>query len=179
MIMTIKNTKYSPYQTIKLINRKWPSSRIENSPTWCSVDLRDGNQALAEPMDNKRKMKFFKKLVDIGYKEIEVGFPSASDTDFNFIRELIINNHIPDDVTIQVLTQSRKELILKTIESLKGCNNVIIHLVTRLVHYKRVVLKDMEGVKKFAIDGAKIVNDNIDKLKQMLGMSTHRNFALN
>ncbi len=166
--MTIKNTKYSPYQTIKLINRKWPSSRIENSPTWCSVDLRDGNQALAEPMDNKRKMKFFKKLVDIGYKEIEVGFPSASDTDFNFIRELIINNHIPDDVTIQVLTQSRKELILKTIESLKGCNNVIIHLYnsTSTLQRKVVFKEDMEGVKKIAIDGAKIINDNIDKLSK-------------
>ena len=95
--MMIKNNKYNPYQTINLINRKWPSNIIEMCPTWCSVDLRDGNQALAEPMDNNRKMKFFKKLVEIGYKEIEVGFPSASDTDFNFIREL--NHSIPKPST--------------------------------------------------------------------------------
>ena len=113
-------------------------------------------------------MKFFKKLIEIGYKEIEVGFPSASDTDFNFIRELIVNNHIPDDVTIQVLTQSRKELIIKTIESLEGSKNAIIHLYnsTSTLQRKVVFKEDMAGVKKIATDGTKIINDNIDKLSK-------------
>ncbi len=166
--MTTKNDKYSPYQSINLTSRKWPNKIISKSPIWCSVDLRDGNQALAEPMDNVRKMKFFKKLVEIGYKEIEVGFPSASDTDFNFIRELIIDNHIPNDVTIQVLTQSRKELIIKTINSLEGCQNAIIHLYnsTSTLQRKVVFKEDMAGVKKIATDGAKIINDHIDKLSK-------------
>ena len=117
-----------------------------------SCYLRDGNQALAEPMDPERKMKFFKKLVEIGYKEIEVGFPSASETDFNFVRELILDGHIPSDVTIQVLTQSREELINKTIDSLEGCENAIIHLYNSTsTLQRRVVFKEnMEGVKKIA-----------------------------
>ena len=126
--MMTKYTKYTSYPQINLKNRTWPLKVIKTSPIWCSVDLRDGNQALAEPMDSERKMKFFKKLVEIGYKEIEVGFPSASETDFNFVRELILDGHIPSDVTIQVLTQSREELINKTIDSLEGCENAIIHL---------------------------------------------------
>ena len=164
--MITKNDKYTPYKTINLINRKWPNQVINKCPTWCSVDLRDGNQALAEPMDNDRKMKFFKKLIEIGYKEIEVGFPSASDTDYNFIRELIINDHIPNDVTIQVLTQSRKELILKTIESLEGCKDAIIHLYnsTSTLQRKVVFKEDMAGIKRIATDGAKIINDNVGKL---------------
>ena len=114
-------------------------------------------------MDSVRKMKFFKKLIDVGYKEIEVGFPSASDTDFNFIRELINDGHIPDDVTIQVLTQSREELIIKTIDSLKGSKNAIIHLYnsTSTLQRKVVFKEDMNGVKKIATDGAKIISDNI------------------
>ena len=102
-----KYNKYTQYKTVDIKQRDWPNNSLNKCPIWCSVDLRDGNQALAEPMDSNRKMKFFKKLIDVGYKEIEVGFPSASDTDFNFIRELINDGHIPDDVTIQVLTQSR------------------------------------------------------------------------
>ena len=117
-------------------------------------------------MDSVRKMKFFKKLVEVGYKEIEVGFPSASETDFNFIRKLILENHIPKDVTIQVLTQSRKELINKTIDSLEGCENAIIHLYnsTSTLQRKVVFKENMEGVKKIATDGAKIIRDNISKL---------------
>jgi 2-isopropylmalate synthase len=103
--------KYSPYPPVNIQNRQWPSSIIEKAPIWCSVDLRDGNQALVEPMDSIRKIRMFKQLVAMGFKEIEVGFPSASETDFNFVRELITNNQIPSDVTIQVLTQSRKPLI--------------------------------------------------------------------
>ena len=120
--------KYSPYPPVNIQNRKWPSTIIEKAPLWCSVDLRDGNQALVEPMDSIRKMRMFKQLVAMGFKEIEVGFPSASETDFNFVRDLITNNQIPSDVTIQVLTQSRKSLIERTIESLDGCKNGIIHL---------------------------------------------------
>ena len=134
-IINNSTSKYLPFESIDLKDRTWPDNAILTSPLWCSVDLRDGNQALAEPMDSSRKMKFFKKLINIGYKEIEVGFPSASDTDFNFIRELINDGHIPDDVTIQVLTQSREELIIKTIDSLKGAKNAIIHLYNlSLIH---------------------------------------------
>ncbi|MAJ14710.1 MAG: 2-isopropylmalate synthase, partial [SAR116 cluster bacterium] len=161
-----KYTKYTQYKTVDLENRDWPNNSLNKSPIWCSVDLRDGNQALAEPMDSNRKMKFFKKLVAIGYKEIEVGFPSASDTDFNFIRELVDEGHIPDDVTIQVLTQSREELILKTLDSLKGSKDAIIHLYnsTSTLQRKVVFKEDMAGVKKIATDGAKIINDNIGML---------------
>ena len=120
-------TKYSPFPP-NILNRQWPNKIITKAPTWCSVDLRDGNQALVEPMDSIRKMRMFKQLIEMGFKEIEVGFPSASETDFNFVRELITNNQIPSDVTIQVLTQSRKPLIERTIESLDGCRNAIIHL---------------------------------------------------
>ena len=120
--------KYNPYQPVNIKNRQWPDNSITTSPTWCSVDLRDGNQALVEPMDSIRKMRMFKQLLDMGFKEIEIGFPSASETDFNFVRELILDNHIPSDVTVQVLTQARKPLIEKTIESLEGCDKAIIHL---------------------------------------------------
>ena len=158
-----KYNKYTQYKTIDIQQRDWPNNSLDKCPIWCSVDLRVGNQALAEPMDSARKMKFFKKLIDVGYKEIEVGFPSASDTDFNFIRELINDDHIPDGVTIQVLTQSREELIIKTIESLKGSKNAIIHLYnsTSTLQRKVVFKEDMNGVKKIATDGAKIISDNI------------------
>ncbi len=158
-----KYNKYTQYKTIEIKKRDWPNNTLNKCPIWCSVDLRDGNQALAEPMDSFRKMKFFKKLIGIGYKEIEVGFPSASDTDFNFIRELIDDELVPDDVTIQVLTQSREELIIRTIESLKGAKNAIIHLYNSTsTLQRRVVFKeDMSGVKKIATDGAKIISDNI------------------
>ncbi len=158
-----KYNKYTLYKTVDIEQRNWPNNSLNKCPIWCSVDLRDGNQALAEPMDSARKMKFFKKLIDVGYKEIEVGFPSASDTDFNFIRELINDGHIPDDVTIQVLTQSREELIIKTIDSLKGSKKAIIHLYnsTSTLQRKVVFKEDMNGVKKIATDGAKIISDNI------------------
>ncbi len=158
-----KYNKYNQYKAVEIKNRDWPNKSLNRCPIWCSVDLRDGNQALAEPMDSNRKMKFFKKLIDVGYKEIEVGFPSASDTDFNFIRELINDGHIPDDVTIQVLTQSREELIIKTLESLKGSKKAIIHLYnsTSTLQRKVVFKEDMDGVKKIAADGAKIISDNI------------------
>jgi 2-isopropylmalate synthase len=160
--------KYSAYPSVKNINRKWPNKTITNAPTWCSVDLRDGNQALIEPMDSVRKMRMFKHLVKIGFKEIEIGFPSASETDFNFVRELITDNHIPEDVTVQVLTQSRKPLIEKTVESLKDCKNAIIHLYNSTSTLQReIVFKEtMEGVKKIATDGAKIISDQLFKLEK-------------
>ncbi len=164
--MMTKFTKYTPYPQVEITSRTWPNKTITSNPIWCPVDLRDGNQALAEPMDAERKMKFFKKLIEIGFKEIEVGFPSASEIDFNFIRELILDGHIPSDVTIQVLTQSRKELINKTIQSLEGCENAIIHLYnsTSTLQRKVVFKEDMAGVKKIATDGAKIILDNIHRL---------------
>ena len=158
--------KYSPYPPVKIQNRQWPNNSIKKAPIWCSVDLRDGNQALVEPMDSIRKMRMFKQLVEMGFKEIEVGFPSASETDYNFVRELITNNQIPSDVTIQVLTQSRKLLIERTIESLKGCENGIIHLYnsTSTLQRKIVFKESMVGVKKIATDGAKFILDQLSKL---------------
>ena len=160
--------KYNTYPPVKNINRKWPNKTITNAPTWCSVDLRDGNQALIEPMDSVRKMRMFKHLVKIGFKEIEIGFPSASETDFNFVRELITDNHIPEDVTVQVLTQSRQPLIEKTVESLKDCKNAIIHLYNSTSTLQReIVFKEsMDGVKKIATDGAKIISDQLYKLEK-------------
>ena len=166
--MKNKYEKYSAYPTVKILDRKWPNKTITSAPIWCSVDLRDGNQALIEPMDSVRKMRMFKHLVKIGFKEIEIGFPSASETDFNFVRELITDNHIPKDVTVQVLTQSRKCLIEKTVESLKDCKNAIIHLYNSTSTLQReIVFKEsMDGVKKIATDGAKIISDQLYKLEK-------------
>ena len=157
--------KYRPYAGPDLADRTWPGMRIETAPVWCSVDLRDGNQALIEPMDGARKMRMFKLLVDMGFKEIEVGFPSASETDYNFLRELIEGGHVPDDVTIQVLTQAREHLIDRTIESLDGAPNAILHLYNSTsTLQRRVVFKaDRDGVKQIAVDGAKMVADRIAK----------------
>ena len=158
--------KYRAYSPIDLPERRWPDRVIDTAPIWCSVDLRDGNQALIEPMDSLRKMRMFKTLVNMGFKEIEVGFPSASETDFNFLRELIDSGHIPADVTIQVLTQAREHLIDRTIESLKGAPSAILHLYNSTsTLQRRVVFKsDRDGVKKIAVDGAKMIADRISKL---------------
>ena len=161
-----RHEKYQPFASVPLDDRNWPSQTIKTAPTWCSVDLRDGNQALIEPMDAMRKMRMFKVLVEMGFKEIEVGFPSASETDFNFLRELIDGGHIPDDVTVQVLTQAREHLIDRTVESLQGAKNAILHLYNSTsTLQRRVVFKaDQAGVKQIAIDGAKLVADRISKL---------------
>ena len=158
--------RYRPYPAVELPDRSWPDKIITKAPIWCSVDLRDGNQALIEPMDSVRKMRMFKALVAMGLKEIEVGFPSASDTDFNFLRELIEAGHIPDDVTIQVLTQAREHLIDRTIESLRGANRAILHLYNSTsTLQRRVVFKtDKAGVKEIAVDGAKMVADKIGQI---------------
>jgi len=158
--------RYRPYPAVELPDRSWPDKIITKAPIWCSVDLRDGNQALIEPMDSVRKMRMFKALIAMGFKEIEVGFPSASDTDFNFLRELIEAGHIPDDVTIQVLTQAREHLIDRTIESLLGANRAILHLYNSTsTLQRRVVFKtDKAGVKEIAVDGAKMVADKIGQI---------------
>src|SRR5258708_17788887 len=120
--------KYRPFPPINLPDRQWPTRVIDKAPTWCSVDLRDGNQALIEPMGPERKRRMFELLLKLGFKEIEVGFPAASETDYAFVREIIDDNLIPDDVTIQVLTQSRPELIEKTFEAIRGAPRAIVHL---------------------------------------------------
>ena len=125
--MQYANKKYIPFQPVKMTNREWPDKVITKAPVWCSVDLRDGNQALVTPMQLDEKLLMFKTLVDIGFKEIEVGLPSASDTEYEILRTLIEGNYIPDDVTVQVLVQARAELIKKTFEAVKGAKNVIIH----------------------------------------------------
>ncbi len=160
-----RHEKYRPFAGPDLPDRTWPGKRINKAPVWCSVDLRDGNQALIEPMDGARKMRMFKLLVAMGFKEIEVGFPSASDTDYNFLRELIDGGHVPDDVTIQVLTQAREHLIDRTIESLDGAHSAILHLYNSTSSLqRRVVFKsDRDGVKQIAVDGAKMVADRISK----------------
>src|SRR5271169_1901858 len=120
--------KYRPFPTIDLLGRRWPAQVIDRAPLWCSVDLRDGNQALVEPMGPERKRRMFEMLVKLGFKEIEVGFPAASETDFAFVRALVEEGLIPDDVTIQVLTQARAELIERSFESIRGAKRAIMHL---------------------------------------------------
>ena len=161
-----KHTKYKPSVPISLDKRTWPSKAIKKPPIWCSVDLRDGNQALVEPMDTSRKLRMFKTLVSMGFKEIEIGFPSASDTDFQFCRHLIDNKLIPDDVTVQVLTQAREHLIDKTFEALEGCKSAILHLYNSVSTLQRKVVfkQDKEGVKKIAEDGAAMVFERLKHL---------------
>ena len=154
-------TKYKPFEAIEISNRKWPNKSIKKSPIWCSVDLRDGNQALIEPMGEERKLRMFNLLLEIGFKEIEVGFPSASQTDFDFVRKIIDDNLIPADVTIQALTQARPELIERTFESLKGAKKAVVHVYnsTSTLQRKVVFKSDEKGIKKIATDGAKWVLD--------------------
>lgn len=153
-------SKYRPYPPVPLADRRWPDRVIDRAPIWCSVDLRDGNQALIDPMDVHRKRRLFKLLVAIGFKEIEVGFPSASQPDFDFVRELIEDDLIPDGVTIQVLTQARPELIERTFESLAGVGRAIVHLYnsTSTVQRRVVFNLDRPGIIDIAISGADLIN---------------------
>lgn len=155
--------KYKPFTPIDLPDRTWPGNVITKCPTWCSVDLRDGNQALIEPMGPERKLKMFTTLCDMGFKEIEIGFPSASETDFDFCRKIIDENLIPDDVVIQVLTQSREELIRRTFEAVDGAKQAIVHLYNSTsTTQRRVVFNlDMAGIKQIAVDGAKLIKELI------------------
>ncbi|MEY4320529.1 MAG: hypothetical protein RLZZ471_470, partial [Actinomycetota bacterium] len=152
--------KYQPFHeqiTVELPDRTWPSKRITQAPRWCAVDLRDGNQALIDPMSPERKLKMFRLLVKMGYKEIEVGFPSASQTDFDFVRLLIEQNEIPEDVTIQVLTQARNELIERTYESLRGAKQAIVHFYnsTSVLQRRVVFNQDKAGILNIALNGAR------------------------
>ncbi len=160
--------KYRPFTPIDLPNRQWPSKTITKAPIWCSVDLRDGNQALVEPMGPERKRRMFDTLVKLGFKEIEVGFPAASQTDFDFVRQLIDENLIPDDVTIQVLTQSREELIKRTFESVRGSRRAIIHLYNSTSELQRRVVFGLgrKGIVDIAVTGAKIVRDLISTVPE-------------
>ncbi|MCE1274705.1 MAG: 2-isopropylmalate synthase, partial [Chlorobiales bacterium] len=151
--------KYAPYPVVDIQDRTWPGKRITKAPIWCSVDLRDGNQALPIPMSVDEKVSMFKLLVSVGFKEIEVGFPSASATEFSFVRKLIENNLIPDDVTIQVLTQSREHLIRRTFEAIHGAKNAIVHLYNSTSRQQRDVVFRMsrEEIIGIAISGTKLV----------------------
>ena len=152
--------RYKPFHEqvkIELPDRTWPTKRIDKAPRWCAVDLRDGNQALIDPMSPERKLQMFKLLVKMGYKEIEVGFPSASQTDFDFVRILVDDNHIPDDVTIQVLTQARDHLIERTYESIAGAKRAIVHFYnsTSILQRRVVFGQDKEGIKQIALSAAR------------------------
>ena len=153
--------KYIPFQPIGFRERTWPDKQITHPPVWCSVDLRDGNQALIDPMSVSEKLEFFHTLVDIGVKEIEVGFPSASDTEYEFLRALIEGNHIPDDVTVQVLVQTREHLIRRTFEAIDGAKNVILHFYnsTSTLQRKVVFHMEKEGITKIAVDAARLIRE--------------------
>jgi 2-isopropylmalate synthase len=159
--------KYRAFAPINLPDRQWPSRVIDKAPTWCSVDLRDGNQALIEPMGGEKKRRLFEMLVKLGFKEIEVGFPAASDTDYSFVREIIEEDLIPADVTIQVLTQSRPELIDKTFESLKGARRAIVHLYNSTSELQRRVVfgLDRSGITDIAVTGARQIRDLAETMR--------------
>ncbi len=153
--------KYHPFPAIDLPNRKWPSRTIDKAPAWCSVDLRDGNQALVEPMGHDRKRRMFETLVRLGFKEIEVGFPAASQTDYDFLRWLIDEQRIPGDVTIQVLTQARPELIERTFEALRGARRAVVHLYNSTSTLQREVVfkRDRAGIIDIAVSGTRLLRE--------------------
>lgn len=164
----INSSKYTPqFFPVKNPTRKWANKiYVDKVPTWCSVDLRDGNQSLIIPMSLEEKLEFFQLLVKIGFKEIEVGFPAASETEYTFLRTLIDNNMIPDDVTVQVLTQSREHIIRKTFDALKGCKNAIVHLYnsTSVAQREQVFRRSKEEIKKIAVDGAELFAKIADEM---------------
>ena len=160
--------KYRPFPTVRLTGRKWPTRTIERAPIWMSTDLRDGNQSLIEPMSIAQKTEFFEMLVAIGFKEIEVGFPSASQTDFDFVRKLIDEKRIPDDVTIEVLVQSRADLIARTFEALEGVPRAIVHLYNAIApSFRKIVFGlSQEQVKALAVEGTRIIREHADARPQ-------------
>lgn len=165
MMLSNPAAKYRPYTAVNLPDRQWPNKRITEAPRWCSVDLRDGNQSLIDPMDGERKRRFFDLLIKTGFKEIEVAFPSASETDYNFVRGLIEGKLIPEDVAIQVLTQSREELIRRTIESLSGAHRAIVHLynATSEVFRRLVFNQDKAGTIALAVSGTRLIKHLTDE----------------
>lgn len=160
--------KYKPFTPIDLPDRQWPNRVIDHAPIWCSVDLRDGNQALVDPMNLEEKLEYFKTLIAVGFKEIEVGFPSASETEYEILRTLIDGHYIPDDVTIQVLVQARPHLIEKTFEAIDGAKNVIVHFYnsTSTLQRKVVFKTDMDGVIQIAVDGARLIYELTEEEKK-------------
>lgn len=160
--------KYKPFTPIDLPDRQWPNRVIDHAPIWCSVDLRDGNQALVDPMNLEEKLEYFKILIEVGFKEIEVGFPSASETEYEILRTLIDGHYIPDDVTIQVLVQARPHLIKKTFEAIDGAKNVIVHFYnsTSTLQRKVVFKTDMDGVIQIAVDGARLIYELTEEEKK-------------
>src|SRR5947208_5883746 len=160
--------KYRPFPPVSVPDRQWPTRVIDKAPVSCSVDLRDGNQALVEPMGPEKKRRLFDMLVKLGFKEIEVGFPAASETDFAFVRELVEENLLPDDVTIQVLTQSRAELIDKTFEAIRGTKRAIVHLYNSTSELQRRVVfgLDKAGIVDIAVTGAKQISDLAAKMPE-------------
>lgn len=160
--------KYKPFTPIDLPDRQWPNRVIDHAPIWCSVDLRDGNQALVDPMNLEEKLEYFKTLIEVGFKEIEVGFPSASETEYEILRTLIDGHYIPDDVTIQVLVQARPHLIKKTFEAIDGAKNVIVHFYnsTSALQRKVVFKTDMDGVIQIAVDGARLIYELTEEEKK-------------
>ena len=171
--------KYIPFNPVVLKDREWPDKTITKAPIWCSVDLRDGNQALVTPMGIPEKLKFFHTLIDCGFKEIEVGFPSASETEYEILRTLIEGGHIPDDVTVQVLVQAREELIRKTFEAVRGAKNVIIHFYnsTSTLQRKVVFGKDMAGITKIAVEGAKLIRQLTEEEVARSGMNIRYEYS--
>jgi 2-isopropylmalate synthase len=159
------STKYRPFAHVDLPDRTWPSKRITKAPRWLSTDLRDGNQALINPMNHEKKQRFFDLLLKIGLKEIEVGFPSASQIEFDFVRHLIEQNKVPEDVTIQVLTQSRRDLIERSFESLAGAKQAVVHMYNAISPaWRRIVFgMDRAGIKQIAVDGVKIMREQAAK----------------
>ncbi len=160
-VMAKAFTKYQPYPAVDLTDRQWPSRRIEKAPIWCSVDLRDGNQALVDPMGHDRKSRMFALLKAMNFKEIEIGFPSASQTDFDFVRWCVEEGGVADDVSLQVLVQCRPELITRTFESLEGARQPIVHFYNSTSELQRRVVfgKDRAGIRQIAVDAAKMITD--------------------
>ena len=171
--------KYIPFAPVNLPDRTWPDKVITKAPVWCSVDLRDGNQALVNPMNLEEKLLFFKTLVEIGFKEIEVGFPSASETEYEILRTLIDQNLIPDDVTIQVLVQARPHLIKKTFEAIRGAKNVIMHFYnsTSTLQRKVVFHTDMQGVIDIAVEGARLIRQLTEEEVARSGMNIRYEYS--
>ena len=159
--MPLAARKYTAYEQVDLSDRTWPSKRIEKAPIWCSVDLRDGNQALIDPMGHDRKERMFRLLVEMGFREIEIGFPSASQTDFDFARWCVEQGGVPDDVSLQVLVQCRPELITRTFEALEGARRPIVHFYNSTSQLQRRVVfgKDVAGIRQIAVDAARMISD--------------------
>src|SRR3954449_2935151 len=159
--MPMPHWKYRPYPTVDLPDRTWPNRVVDRAPIWCSTDLRDGNQALVKPMDSDRKQRMFDLLVELGIKEIEVGFPSASQTDFDFVRKLVEDDLIPADTTIAVLTQARPELIERTFEAIDGVHRAIVHLYNSTsTTQRRVVFRlDKDGIRDLAVRGTTLCKE--------------------